>query len=172
VQKPTLFLFLGYPGAGKTTAAQFIQQKTGAELLWADFERRQMFVRPTYSAAENDQLYSYLDRQAAEILNQGKSVVFDTNFNFLSDRDQLRKIASRENANAVTIWVTTPKAVAKKRAVEESQDKDTRVYGNMTDEDFERIASHLEEPTATEEVIKIDGTDLDNQELQEKLNLI
>jgi predicted kinase len=86
VQKPTLFLFLGYPGAGKTTAAQFIQQKTGAELLWADFERRQMFGQPTYSEAENDELYGYLDKQAAHILNQGKSVIFDTNFNFLIDR--------------------------------------------------------------------------------------
>jgi hypothetical protein len=72
----------------------------------------------------------------------------------------------------VTIWVTTPKSIAKKRAVEESQDKDTRLYGNMTDEDFERIASHLEEPTDTEHVIKIDGTNLNNQELQEKLNLV
>ncbi len=171
MQKPKLYLFLGYPGAGKTTAAQYIQQKTGAALLWADYERRKMFGQPTYSAEENSKLYEYLDKKAAELLGDGKSVIFDTNFNFYRDREELRNIAARQNADAVTIWVTTPKEIAKHRAVEESLNQGTRLYGNMSEEDFERIASHLEEPNDNENVVKINGSNLDSHDLLERLDL-
>ena len=73
---------LGYPGAGKTTAAKVIHSLTGATHLWADHERRKLFATPNYSHAENIELYDKLNKTAAELLQQGKSVIFDTNFNF------------------------------------------------------------------------------------------
>ena len=33
MQKPTLFMMFGYPGAGKTTTAEIINELTGAEHL-------------------------------------------------------------------------------------------------------------------------------------------
>jgi predicted kinase len=171
VQKPTLYLFLGYPGAGKTTTARMIKQKTGAELLWADFERRKMFGDPEHSALENDALYAYLNNLTTELLHVGKSVIFDTNFNFFHDREHLRNIAKMAGADTKVIWITTPKEVAHKRAVHESEDKETRLYGNMSEEDFERIASHLEEPHESEHAITIDGCNLSENQLFDKLDI-
>lgn len=171
MRKPILYLFVGYPGAGKTTASRLIQEKTGAENLWADLERQKMFGAPTHSPDENTKFYDYMNRLTGQLLSQGKSVIFDTNFNFIKDRRHLRTIADQNHADTAVIWITTPKELAKKRAVEESHNQGTRIYGNMSSEDFERIASHLEPPTDSEKAIKIDGTNLDSQNLLQQLNL-
>ena len=171
MSKPQLYIFVGYPGAGKTTVAQIIHEKTGAVHIWADYERQRMFGTPDHTAPESKKLYHYLNHVTGHLLQTGKSVIFDTNFNFHKDREHLRKIAASHDAETTIIWITTPKAVAKRRAIEESDGQATRLYGNMSDADFERIAGHLQPPGEDEKVIKIDGTDLDVAELTRLLNL-
>jgi len=166
-----LYLFVGYPGAGKTTIAQFIADKTGSVHIWADLERQQMFGDPTHSWEESQELYSQLNRRVDDLLAHGKSVIFDTNFNFHKDRDHMREIAARHDAEAVIIWVTTPAETARNRATQGSTDQKTRLYGDMPGETWERIASHLEPPTESENVIKIDGTNVDTDLLSRLLKI-
>ncbi len=170
MSKPQLYLFVGHPGAGKTTIAQIIQQKTGAVHLWADVERHRMFDQPTHSLQESQRLYEHLNDTAEQLLASGKSVVFDTNFNFYEDRQKLRDIADRQGAETIIIWVTTPLEVAKSRAVH------AQVIRNgyaviMSEGQFDAIAAKLEPPTEAEKVIKIDGTKLDQEELLRLLSL-
>lgn len=168
--KPTLYLFIGYPGAGKTTTAKLIADKTGAVHLWADVERHKMFANPTHSEEESLKLYDALNLRASELLKQGKDVVYDTNFNFYADRVKMADIATQNNARTVLIWITTPAEVARQRAV--STEKIRNNYQVlMTDEQFDSIASKLEPPTENEKVIKIDGTALDPEAALDLLNL-
>ena len=160
MSKPTLYLMVGYPGAGKTTAARLIAEVTGAEHLWADHERRQRHGEPTYSHAENLALYKELNDVAATKLAQGKSVVYDTNFNFFKDREKLRQIAQQAGAETKLVWVTTDKQTAKGRATTNAHKQETRVLGNMPVEHFERMSRNLEEPASSEQPIKIEGRDL------------
>jgi predicted kinase len=171
MSKPKLYLFVGYPGAGKTSIARIISEETGAAHLWADQARREMFGEPRHTPAENAKLYDRLNQRTAGLLAQGKSVVFDTNFNFRRDRLHLGDIAKQNGADFAVIWVTTDKALAKKRAVEEAQGKDTRLLGNMSAQDFERIAGHLQPPAEDEKVIKIDGSKFDRQDVVQLLGL-
>lgn len=166
-----LYLFVGYPGSGKTTIAKLIKAKTGAEHIWADHERHHMFNTVTHSRQESTQLYAELNQQTSDLLGQGKSVLFDTNFNFYKDREHLRQIARQHGTEAVVIWVTTPLELAKKRAVEESNDQETRIWGNMPAERFDRIARNLEPPRQDEKVIKIDGTNIDEAAVLAQLGL-
>lgn len=158
--KPTLYLFVGYPGAGKTTIAKLIETRTQAIHLWADHIRQEMFAEPSHSREESKLLYDKLNAETATWLSRGRSVIFDTNFNFYDDRELLRTIARDNGADTVLIWVTTPIKIARQRAIKGVHDKATRVYGNMTAADFERIAGNLQPLRPDEQAIQIDGTNL------------
>ncbi|HSX45650.1 MAG TPA: ATP-binding protein [Candidatus Saccharimonadia bacterium] len=168
--KRTLYLFIGAPGAGKTTAAKLIAERSGAVHLWADAERHKLFPEPTHSEDESLQLYDQLNDQAASLLRAGQSVVFDTNFNFYADRQKLRQIADEAGADTLVIWMTTPREVAHERSVHTPVMRNGYMYG-MTDEQFDAITSKLEEPHEDEKVIKIDGTKLDGERISSLLGL-
>lgn len=164
-----LYLMLGYPGAGKTTTAKVIHRLTGAEHLWADHERRIMFTNPTHSHEENLALYDVLNKRTGDLLAEGKSVIFDTNFNFYKDREKLRRIAAENNAITKLIWITTPKTIAKTRATENAHHQQTRVLGDMSISDFERMAHNLEPPKEGEDYIAVDGTRITDDYIRELL---
>lgn len=170
MSRPRLYYFIGYPGAGKTTISEIIHKKTGAKHIWADYERNRLYKNPDHSEEESQKLYSQLDQAAEYLLSNGKSVIYDTNFNFLDDRQSIRDMAAEHGADAVLVWVTTPKNTAKKRAVHPSKKRNGYDY-HMTSAQFDAIAAKLQEPQKNEKVIKIDGTEIDDKQVSVLLNI-
>ncbi|HVS58573.1 MAG TPA: ATP-binding protein [Candidatus Saccharimonadales bacterium] len=168
MSKATLYLMVGYPGSGKTTTAKIIHELTGAEHVWADKERHERFGE-VYRQADSDELYRILNDRTAQLLQAGKSVVFDTNFNYRKDRDSLRQIATEAGATPVVLWLQTPKETAFHRAV--TQTNGQRMFVSMTHDDFERVASHLEAPGADEHPIVLDGTHVTAEYVKQNLGL-
>lgn len=168
---PTLYLMVGYPGSGKTTTAKIIHELTGAEHIWADHERKKMFGMPTHSREESDKLYDALNLRAENLLAEGKSVVFDTNFNYMKDREHMRTIAARQHATTRLLWVITPKDIALHRATLQSAGKETRLFGNMAEEVFERMTHQLEPPADNENPLVLDGTQITSEYIKQKLGL-
>lgn len=171
MKKPILYLFVGYPGAGKTTVAKLIAETTGAMHLWADFQRHVLFERPTHTKQESRDLYDHLNQVADDLLAEGHSVIYDTNFNFRSDRDRLRSIANRNGAQAIVVWVTTDRALAETRATKDSADQPTRIWGNMSLGDFNRLSDHLQQPDTDETVVQIDGSHVTEDSVKAALGL-
>lgn len=170
MSRPIVYLFVGYPGAGKSHVARLIAERTGADHLWADIIRQQMFPNPCHSREESKQLYDTLNTRTAELLTAGHSVIFDTNFNFYDDRELLRGIASSVGASTILIWVNTPLEIAYKRAVH-SEATRNGYTANITAEDFERMANNLQPPRPEEQAILIDGTDLHPDDVYHTLSI-
>ena len=165
---PKLYLFVGYPGAGKSHVARLIADQTGAVHLWADIVRQQMFEKPCHSRAESKQLYDRLNTETRDLLLDGKSVIFDTNFNYYDDRQLLRSIADKANARTVLVWVTTPESVAHSRAVHAPVTRNGYTV-NITADDFARMVGNLQAPRPAEHAVEIDGTNLRPEEVYQAL---
>jgi predicted kinase len=156
---PTLYLMLGYPGAGKTTTAEIIHQLTGAVHMSSDKLRLELFSPPSFSQTEHDALYKALDQRTEALLQEGKSVIYDANLNRYQHRKDKYDICIHTSANPVLVWVQTPKDIAKHRATETN-----RLHLVPRDETlsqmFDRIAGLIEKPVADESYIAIDGTNV------------
>jgi predicted kinase len=164
-------MMVGYPGSGKTTVARYIHSLTGAEHIWADYERKEMFGTPTHSKEESRQLYDRLNDRVDALLAEGKSVIFDTNFNFRKDRDHMRRIAVKNGAAAILVWVQAPKEVAFARASIDTHQQSTRVLGNIPKHEFERMADNLEPPEDDERPLIFDGMRVTPEYTAEKLGI-
>ena len=171
MNKLTLYLFVGAPGAGKTTVAKLIHDATGAEHLWADHERQAMFDRVTHSKQESERLYTNLNQRTHDLLAAGKSVIFDTNFNYNKDRQHVRSIADSHGAQTVVIWMQTPLVVARQRALHPDHHQRNNHDQPMKREEFNRLVDHLEPPTDNENFITIDGTNIDTEAVKRQLDI-
>jgi predicted kinase len=170
MNSPKLYLFIGYPGAGKTAIAKIIAEETKAPHLWADVERHKLFPNPTHTKEESNELYEKLNQVTEYLLGQGKDVIFDTNFNYKIDRLKLRAIAKKYKAETVLIWVKTPLSVSMDRAVN-SQIKRNNYDYVMSAKQFHDIAKKLEAPTKEENAIEIDGSEINKEKTKKALNL-
>jgi predicted kinase len=170
MQQPILYLFIGAPGAGKTTTAKIIAEATSAQHLWADAERHKLFPDPTHSLDESTRLYEELNARAEQLLASGKSVVFDTNFNFYADRQKLAEIARRHNAETLVIWMNTPLDVARQRSVGTHETRNGYTL-RMTDAQFDAIVAKLEPPRDNEKTLRIDGSHVNSHDVIELLPL-
>lgn len=168
--KPTLYLMLGYPGAGKTTAAEHIARLTGAELLSSDKIRLELFPQPSFSADEHTQLYKEIDKRTQELLSNGKSVIYDANLNRHVHRQEKYHICETTGATPVLIWRKTPRAVAKTRAEDDSRHL-LIPPGETADEMFERIANIIEAPLPDEHPIILEGEDVTESDIKQALGL-
>lgn len=162
---------VGYPGSGKTTTARIIQDLTGAEHIWADHERNKIFARPTHTPHESQELYQRLNAKTDRLLEEGRSVIFDTSFNYVKDRDYMRTIADKHGADLLIIWVKTPLELAKARALTPDHARDNRYPVMMSPERFAHISGSLEHPAHHEKPVIIDGTRIDRRYVAESLGL-
>ncbi|MCA9323831.1 ATP-binding protein [Candidatus Saccharibacteria bacterium] len=168
MSKPTLHLLMGLPGAGKTTLAKTLQKLTKAARLSSDDYRLIVYPEPTFSQKEHDNLYALIDHSTEHLLAAEHDVIYDANLNRREHREEKYALAKKYNARVILWWVQTPKKLAKQRRIDE-QDQLLLPEGETSERMFDRIAGILEEPSAQEPAVMIDGTDITAEAVRKAL---
>lgn len=168
--KPTLYLMLGFPGAGKTTTAETVSEITGAVRLSSDDLRISMFPSPKFTQAEHDIIYGALDYLTELLLTKGISVIYDANLNRYRHRKDKYDICTKTDAKPVLLWVKADQQLAKHRATAKGEGDPRRPYGNLRPEVFDRLANQIESPEDNEPAIVVNGTKVSPDYIKQLIN--
>lgn len=160
---------LGFPGAGKTTAAEIVSGLTDAVHLSSDKFRLAMFKNPKFTPEEHGAVYGALDFLTELLLSKGVSVIYDANLNRYKHRQEKYDICKRTGARPVVLWIQAPKEVARQRATVSATFDPKRPFGNLSASVFDRLVAEIESPRSSEKVVKLDGTRLTPDYIQDGL---
>jgi len=158
MQKKYVFMMLGYLGSGKSYVSRWLTPHVEAVYLRVDDLRLAMFGpdRPELYLPENKTLVNNASRYAMIQILKSKqaNVVHDANHNAASLRHAIANDVAKQGGTAIVVWVQTPLNVAKQRT---EVRKVTEGHELFEPNLVEKMAKRLEEPTADELVIVIDG---------------
>jgi predicted kinase len=93
VARPTLIVYCGLPGVGKSVASAYTAENLEAERYRSDRVRKRLFPDPSYSREETDATYAELLRCARADLESGANVVLDATFQSNPYRERAVEIA-------------------------------------------------------------------------------
>lgn len=166
-EQPILMLLLGPAGSGKSYFARNMAEKINAVRINGDSMRIAMFgsreeIEKIHNSDNRNILNSYtfggLDYVAEQILCRGYDVVYDAHHNKRHDRRALEKIAEKNKAMALVVWIKTPYDVALQRGQSREDTIDQRRLSEEKMRDvMDRHLATTEEPDDSERVILIGG---------------
>lgn len=158
LNKPTLILLYGFPGAGKTFFARQFCDDIQAAHVQGDRIRDQLFDKPRYDKQENEIIEHLMQYMAEEFLAAGMSVVYDMNAARMSQRRILRDLARSAKAESLLIWLQVDIESAFARSAKRDKRRVDDKYAVKLDRStFESITGHMQNPTQTEDFMVISG---------------
>ncbi|MCK5018002.1 MAG: AAA family ATPase [Candidatus Peribacteraceae bacterium] len=110
-----LILVCGLPGAGKSTIARKIAEKTSSYVFNTDVIRKQLVDNPSYTEEEKEKVYNLLFEMTEKFLITAKNVVVDGTFHSNDLRKKIKEIATRTKSEFHLIEVVCSEKIVKDR---------------------------------------------------------
>ena len=150
---PTLYLTVGLPGTGKTTAARRIETEQGALRLTKDEWMKALYGRDNPAAA-SDVVEGRLIQIGLRALELGIDVVIDYGLWSRDERRALRQAASDRGASVVILYFELP-AAEQRRRLDQRQTEAPHATWPMSDQELAAWAATIDVPTPAE----LDGSE-------------
>ncbi|GAA1178469.1 hypothetical protein GCM10009584_20120 [Ornithinimicrobium humiphilum] len=151
--RPTLFLTVGLPGTGRTTAARELEQEHRALRLTKD-----EWVKALYGDENLREAGEVIEGRLIEIalrgLELGVDVIIDFGLGSRHERSALRQAAADRGA-AVEMHYFELEPAEQRRRLDQRQDEAPRMSWMMSNGDLASWAAMMQVPTAAE----LDGTE-------------
>ncbi len=158
LNKPTLLMLYGFPGAGKTFFARQLCEDLNAAHIQGDRIRHELFEKPRYDRQENEIVNHLMEYMTEEFLNAGMSVIYDTNASRLGQRRALRDLARKVKAASVLTWLQVDLESAFTRSIKRDRRRaDDKFAAPLDRTTFESLAAQMQNPTPTEDFMVISG---------------
>lgn len=158
LNKSTLILLYGFPGAGKTFFARQLCEDIQAAHVQGERIRYELFEEPRYDKQENEVVNHLMEYMAEEFLGTGVSVVYDMNAGRVGQRRILRDLARRAKAQPVLVWIQVDVEGAFTRVIKRDRRKADDKYARPLDRTtFESLAGQMQNPESTEDFMVISG---------------
>lgn len=175
---PLLIMFVGIPGSGKTTFARQLAKRLDAVILSSDSIRIWMWgSRDAIPSSQhgieekrraNKLTFGAMNYAANQVLSTGRSVIYDCNANHISERQEKHDIAKKQDAVSVVIRIKVPYEVSLTRVQLREDTHDQRQMPlEKAQAVLKRFLDEIEEPTAKEKTIFIDGQQAFEQQIAE-----
>ena len=153
MSRPTLFLTVGLPGTGKTTAARRIETEHGALRLTKDDWMKALYG-PANPASASDVVEGRLIELGMRALELGLNVVIDFGLWSRDERSALRQAAADIGAHVVIRYFElTP--VEQRRRLRQRWAEAAHETWHMSEQELTEWASRIDIPTPGE----LDGSE-------------
>ena len=153
MRQPTLFLTVGLPATGKTTAARRIESEQKALRLTKD-EWAKALYGPENPPSATDVIEGRLIEIGLRALELGVDVVLDFGLWSRDERSALRQAAADVGARVqIHYFELTP--AEQRRRLDQRQDEASHTTWHMSDDELARWAATIDVPTPGE----LDGSE-------------
>jgi len=139
---PTVIVFCGLMGTGKSTLARQLSFEAGADVLVSDMIRKELaglpptercheeYNRGIYSGSLTRDTYGEMFRRMGKLSGAGLSVVADASFSRREDRGRAREIARERGAQCVFVHVVCGEETMRRRLAARRDDPSAISDGN------------------------------------------
>lgn len=115
MSRPTLLVYCGLPGVGKSMASAYTADRYPATRYRSDAVRKELFPDPDYTSAESDATYAELLERARTDLESGTDVVLDATFRRKTRREQAMAVADEADVDIRFVHVICSLEVVRER---------------------------------------------------------
>ncbi|MBI3287121.1 MAG: ATP-binding protein [Chloroflexi bacterium] len=134
--RPSLLMFCGLPGTGKSYFARRLAERAGFAIVESDRVRKVLFSNPTYSTQESQGVHRLCHALLARLLAKGFRVIYDATNLIEFHREFVYLLAERAGAKLVIVRTWAPEEVVRQRLMgrpaDDYSDADWNVYQALT----------------------------------------